>query len=299
MPVPSKIYCLNELGQRKNNEDSIMPPSGQALLGNRLFLVCDGVGGNARGEVASELSCRYFNDYFDHHLQREEQLNTDFINAARDWVIRHFHSYIEEQEHAENMSTTLTLAYLKQDSVFVAWCGDSRIYLIRNGEVVFQSTDHSLVNELVRRGDITVEEALTHPHRNVITRSLQARIPYAEIQTEELFDIQENDYLLLCTDGLLEQITPEVLRTLLSVPEDEHMIEQFQAYCYQQTRDNYSMYLIALNNLQQQPLSAPIEEIVSPATPSRSKAGMVSLLILLILLVAIYAGYHYNFFQVG
>ncbi|TDQ09439.1 PP2C family protein-serine/threonine phosphatase [Pedobacter metabolipauper] len=298
MPVPLKIYSLNELGNRKNNEDSIHPPAGEALLGNSLFLVCDGVGGNSKGEVASELACRHFNTYFNQNLSSEDLLNDDFINAGREWVIKHFDEYIAQHEGAEDMSTTLTLAYLKKKSIFVAWCGDSRIYLIRDGEIVFQSQDHSLVNELVKRGNITPEEALTHPHRNVITRSLQAKRPYSEIQTDEIFDIRDNDYLLLCSDGLLEKVTPTVLKVLLTQSDTGDLTEQFQEYCYQKTRDNYSMYLIKLINLNNEPIIiGETNKITISKSKLKLKSLWIGLIILSIVLIGVLAAYFLGFFN--
>jgi serine/threonine protein phosphatase PrpC len=301
MPVPLKIYCINELGLRKNNEDSIWPPLNEALLGTRLFLVCDGVGGNSKGEVASAMACKYFNEYFDLHLHDEDQLNEDFINEARIWVVAHFDEYISNHPNAADMSTTLTLAYLKKNSIFVAWCGDSRIHLVRNGEIVFQSEDHSLVNELLRRGNITPEEAVNHPHRNVITRSIQAKKPYAAIQTAEIFDVKPNDYLLLCSDGLLEQISPSALKELLTTETSPDLVEQFQQFCRHQTRDNYSMYLLKLMNL-----DAPVKEIssassivennVQPPRSSYFKSIVLSLVLLFGLAGMLYYAYINNLF---
>jgi PPM family protein phosphatase len=292
MPTPSKIYYLNELGRRKNNEDFIWPPAGEAFESTRLFLVCDGVGGNSRGEVASELTCCYFNDYFEQNLRSEEDLNQEFVNAAREWVVQHFKDYISLNPEAADMSTTLTLAYLKRDSIFVAWCGDSRIHLIRNGEIIFQSQDHSLVNELVKRGDITAEEALTHPHRNVITRSIQAKQPYSEIQTAEIFDIQEHDYLLLCTDGLLERISPAVLKSVLTTGQDAELEEKIQEYCFEQTRDNYSMYLVELAGKKFQVESAQKVEVKIEKKRSNNSRYVVAFIIIILLLVAAYVTYN-------
>jgi serine/threonine protein phosphatase PrpC len=296
MPVPSKILSLNEIGGRKNNEDAIWPPLGQALLGHRLFLVCDGVGGNSKGEVASALTCKHFNGYFEQNLKNESQLDADFVSQGRDWVVTQFDNFIAEHPGAADMSTTLTLAYIKEKSIFLAWCGDSRIHLIRNCEIIFQSEDHSLVNELVKNGDITLEEAETHLHRNIITRSIQAKRPFSEIQTMEIFDIQDNDELLLCTDGLLEKINPEVLKEILSSkPESDHL-DRFQEYCFQKTRDNYSMYLISLKNLNVS--TDPQIVIPMPSLNKTKEKGWLTAIITLALMCAIaLAGYYFGYFD--
>ena len=296
MPVPFKILSLNELGGRKNNEDSIWPPLGQALLGHRLFLVCDGVGGNSKGEIASLLTCKHFDEYFAQNLKSDSQLDSDFVNRCREWVITKFDNFIAQHEGAADMSTTLTLAYLKEKSIFIAWCGDSRIYLIRGGEIVFQSDDHSLVNELVKRGDISREEALNHPHRNVITRSIQAKRPFSEIQTAELLDIEDNDELLLCTDGLLENIDQNVLKEILTNADESSRLDLFQQNCFQKTRDNYSMYLITLKNL-----SAGIESsnIIDKSTLNKKKGKglLVSAIIMVLLLAIAFIGYYFGYLE--
>ncbi|QCR21554.1 PP2C family serine/threonine-protein phosphatase [Pontibacter sp. SGAir0037] len=248
MPLPNKVYTLHEIGGRKNNEDAVWPAPGDGPYpDNPLFMVCDGVGGNSHGEVASEFACRYISEYFNKNLKSEDQLNVGFLEQAREFAMEKFRQYIAENPEAERMSTTLTLAYLKKDSVFLAWCGDSKIFQLRNGNVIYQSEDHSLVNELVKRGEITPEEAVTHPQRNIITRSLQATEPYSEMQTAELTDVKEHDYILLCSDGVTENITPAKLKFILASEPEEDLLEQFQQYCYGKTRDNYSMQLIQLS----------------------------------------------------
>jgi PPM family protein phosphatase len=246
MPAPFKVYSLNEIGGRKNNEDAIWPAAAETMSNNNLFIVCDGVGGNSHGEVASAYASQFIGEYIKKNLLSEDHLTNDFLEKAREYAMERFCDYISQHPEAERMSTTLTLAYIKQNSIFVAWCGDSKVMLLRNGEIVFQSEDHSLVNELVKCGELTPEEALTHPQRNVITRSLQATAPYAIIDTVELTDVQEGDYLLLCTDGVTENITPGKLKFILSEGEGDDILEQFQQYCFGKTKDNYSMQLIKL-----------------------------------------------------
>lgn len=295
MPVPKKIYSLNEIGGRKNNEDSIWPKKGWALPKGELYLVCDGVGGNSHGEVASELACKYIAEYFSANLKTEDALDDSFIASAREHAMTHFRAYISDHPDAEKMSTTLTLAYLKKQSLFVAWCGDSKIFLIREGDIIFQSEDHSLVNELVKRGDISPEEAATHPHRNVITRSLQVREPYSEIQTHELKDLREGDVLLLCSDGVTENVTPEVLRTILTEGDDDNIVEKFQSYCLGKTRDNYSMYLVELAAA-----PAAVSQPAAPGHALKAKSGSRALTYALVLVAAIllavaYANYNHYY----
>jgi PPM family protein phosphatase len=254
----SESYCLHEVGGRSLNEDSVWPVKNTAATQHRLFLVCDGVGGNSSGEVASDLTCKGFASYFQQHPPKGQDPDGDFIEKARSQVMALFQQYIAGHPEAANMSTTLALAYLKNESVLVAWCGDSRIYQIRQGRIIFQSEDHSLVNELVKRGELTREEARLHPQRNVILRAIQFKDIPSAIECKELTDVREGDFILLCSDGLLENIGPAELQQLLINPVKDQLLDEFKQLCAGKTKDNYSMYLLQLAGLPVAAQPAPV-----------------------------------------
>lgn len=241
----SKSYCLNEIGGRTQNEDSVWPLKDAASPHDRLFMVCDGVGGSNYGEVASSLTCEGFGHFFQQHLTQGTTLDCAFIESARAYVMQHFEYFINQTPGAENMSTTLTLAYVGDSSVVIAWCGDSRIYQIRQGRVIFQSEDHSLVSELVKRGELSPEEASTHPQRNIILRAIHFKERLSEIDCVELTDVQDGDFILLCSDGLLENIGEAELQKLL-IQSDNALAGAFHELCLGKTKDNYSMYLLQI-----------------------------------------------------
>lgn len=243
----SDIFYLNEKGARENNEDAIWPQAGTASPGNRLFIVCDGVGGNSAGEVAATLTCEYFAGYFMKRLGDTESAGKEFIKQAHEYTLTHFKDHIEKNPTARDMSTTLTLAYLNPASVTVAWCGDSRIYQLRNGEVVFQSTDHSLVNQLLKAGGITEAEAQHHPQKNMILRAIQYKDKPSAIEVVELTDVKAGDHFLLCTDGLLENIDGRRLTQIIA-GEQKNLAAAIDAICSGNTKDNYSMYLFKIIN---------------------------------------------------
>ncbi len=250
MLKPNLIFCLHEIGLRKKQQDSVWPRVGKANLDQRIFLVCDGVGGAAKGEVASEVTSRILGE----GLERGFNSNIDELKFAITNLVNTASANLEEYSinHAEEalVSTTLTLAILLEREILVSWCGDSRIIHIRKGEIVYQSADHSLVAELQRTGEITAEEARVHPRRNVITRSISS-----SMRTEVAFDIinsvEEGDYLILCSDGILENLTVNAINDLFSQPQlNEKKIESFfQELCHNKTNDNYSMYLLQLTLL--------------------------------------------------
>ena len=240
-----EIYCLNEIGGRGQNEDAVWPLKNSASPADRLFMVCDGVGGSNAGEIASALTCQSFADYFK-KSQPDKEKGKDFLTDAHEVALSHFKKHIEKDPSAQDMSTTLTLVCLNNDSALVAWCGDSRIYQIRNGEIIFQSMDHSLVNELIKAGELTPEEAEHSPQKNIILRAIQYKEKPAAIESVELTDVRSGDFFLLCSDGLLENVNPGILKELLKEKGGNNYADAIDAVCKGKTRDNYSMYLIKL-----------------------------------------------------
>lgn len=261
-----KIYYLNQIGQRPELEDCIYPPPGKALSEDRLFLVCDGVGGESLGEEASRIACEGFSQYFASRPPAGDRLLKKEVEEAQRFVLEQMKAYAATRPEAGKMSTTLTLIYIGASSVSAAWCGDSRIYHLRNGKVYWRSQDHSLVANLVKHGELSPEEAHRHPNRNVITRSLSASGHPSEIELHYLDDIRGNDSILLCTDGLLEQIDETRLTSIL-LDERGDKAALFMKYAERVTKDNFSMYLLTLDS------------------PNDSKTGTRNFWLLLILLL--------------
>ncbi|MEJ7736648.1 MAG: protein phosphatase 2C domain-containing protein [Chitinophagaceae bacterium] len=243
MITATEISCLNELGNRANNEDCISPKKGAATLNETLFIVCDGVGGEKKGEVASEIVCASIREYFKNEtpVGGEEK---ESIQKAIQYANEKLAVYVSTDSMAKRMSTTLALVLLGERSVIAAWCGDTRIHHIRNGKVVWKSKDHSLVSELISQGELTEEEARTYPRRNVITRSLNASNFNNSVDFHEILDFETGDYLLLCTDGLLEKVNENIIYTILTDETEKDKAKGFLSYCDGITRDNFSMYLI-------------------------------------------------------
>lgn len=240
-------YALNEIGGRQNQEDSIFPPKGDANESTRLFLVCDGMGGHENGEVASGLVCSTFGANLaniDHEGFTVDMFNYT-LNAAYDALDRED----PNPESMRKMGTTLTFLHLNSREAVVAHMGDSRVYHIRPSErnpILYQSSDHSLVNELVRAEIITPEEALTHPRRNVITRAMQPHLETrykADVRTFN--DVLAGDYFFLCSDGVLESISNEALVEILRRDvTDAEKIEAIRTLCAASSKDNFSAYLV-------------------------------------------------------
>ena len=172
---------------REHNEDSlvVMPP---------LFAVADGMGGHEAGEVASEIAINTIAELAPKHpdalaLGRAvEAANLNVIKAPREGVGR------------EGMGTTLTAAILEGERLLIAQVGDSRAYLMHQGRLQQLTRDHSLMADMIEAGQLTPEEARTHPNRSVITRAIGSD-PHMQPDLYEL-NVETGDRLMLCSDGI-------------------------------------------------------------------------------------------------
>jgi len=245
-----KIYSpvwLSELGNRSNNEDAIFPDS--ATIEDELFLVCDGVGGQEKGEVASRLICQYFAKYFEkNEVNIYEQ---EFLESGLQFVESHLHDYTKLNRETSKMASTLTLLYLsrEQNKALIGWVGDSRIYHIRNGKILFQTKDHSEVQSLVDMGEISEEEAENHPRKNIITRAVSGK-DVTRIDQEIINNLRADDFFLLCTDGILENLNKAVIKKLfVKENKPEEIKSLILDNALNNTKDNFSMYLIKIKEV--------------------------------------------------
>ena len=187
--------------QRRANEDSMLARS-------PLFVVADGMGGAQAGEVASRLAIESFQHGLDDTTDAERSLAA-YARAAN--VSIHERSQADAA-HA-GMGTTLTAVYVGAEEVAIAHVGDSRAYCLRDGELLRLTDDHSLVDELIRQGKLTPEEAVEHPQRSVITRALGPE-PEVEIDTRS-YRARDGDVYLLCSDGLTTMVPDALLAEIL------------------------------------------------------------------------------------
>jgi len=188
--------------QRRANEDSM-------LVRSPLFVVADGMGGAQAGEVASRLAVDTFKGGLADGSDPEASLLAQ-VEQANERINELSHANIE---HA-GMGTTITAVYLGEQDMVVAHVGDSRAYCLRDGELMRLTDDHSLVDELIRQGKLTPEEAEEHPQRSVITRALGPE-PSVEVDVRT-FRARPGDVYLLCSDGLTTMLSEDELLDLLS-----------------------------------------------------------------------------------
>ena len=218
-----KAYNLQELGQRANQEDSIFPALGKLTPDDRLFILCDGMGGHEKGEVASATVCETISHVVLSAWHPGEALSDELFLQALSAAF----DALDAKDNGEErkMGTTLTFLCLHANGATVAHIGDSRIYQLRPASdttpahVVFRTQDHSLVNDLVKIGEITEEEAKHHPQKNVITRAMQPCQEHrAKADIAHLTDIQPGDYFFMCSDGMLKQSTDDNILNIVTKP---------------------------------------------------------------------------------
>jgi serine/threonine protein phosphatase PrpC len=187
--------------QRHRNEDSYLDLA-------PIFAVADGMGGARAGEVASQLAVEAFKDAEDSGGSPEEQLARIGQEANR-----RIHELSREDESRAGMGTTLTAAMVTDREVAIGHVGDSRIYRFRDDELERLTDDHSLVEELVRQGKLTSEQAEAHPQKSIITRALGPE-PDVEVDTHT-YPARDGDVYLLCSDGLTGMLSEDRIAQLL------------------------------------------------------------------------------------
>ncbi len=219
------------LGKRENNEDFACFENGSH------FVVCDGVGGNQKGEVASAIVARHFLNAF---IDNPDSGVDAVLKSAEQKMSVH----IQQNPETYGMATTLTFSQVRLNSILLGWVGDSRIYQFRNGRILFQTEDHSWVNEALKAGIITKNEAIGHPKSNIITRAIQGADKPTQAETTQLSDICKGDYFLHCSDGVLESWSNEDLEILFSQGfSASEIMAKMEKECGLKSRDNSTAIL--------------------------------------------------------
>lgn len=270
MKFKIKAYNLQELGQRTNQEDSLFPALGKSTSDDRLFVLCDGMGGHEKGEVASATVCATLSRVILSAWHPGEVLSDELFLQA----LSAAYDALDAKDNGEErkMGTTLTFLCLHASGATVAHIGDSRIYQLRpaskntSARIVFRTQDHSLVNDLVKIGEITEEEAKHHPQKNVITRAMQPCQEHrAKADIARLTDILPGDYFYMCSDGMLEEASDENILNIITKPNatDEQKLEMLRNVT-EENKDNHTAHLIHIDKVEGDASIASNEESHSP-----------------------------------
>jgi serine/threonine protein phosphatase 1 len=222
-----EISILTDVGQRRtNNQDYANQYKNKA--GKSMVFLADGMGGHRAGNIASEMAVTDLGAAW-----VATEIST--INEVREWFAEYLekenqqiHRIGQDEEH-KGMGTTLEAVAVIDDQVLFAHVGDSRIGLVRNGEYHQLTSDHSLVNALLKAGQITEEEAAHHPQRNIITQSIGQK---DELQPDfGMVTVEAGDFIVINSDGLTNMISGDEIRDIvvsdLSVEEKAKTLVRF------------------------------------------------------------------------
>lgn len=252
MKLTLKAYTIYELGQRANQEDAIFPKHGAVQDTDRLFILCDGMGGHESGEVASSTVCAVMSRSVLRSLEGQEE--PEFTREMLLQALDDAYDALDQKDNGadKKMGTTMTFLKFHRKGCTIAHIGDSRVYHIRPGkdaadtQILFQTRDHSLVNDLIDVGELTPEGARTFRQKNVITRAMQPNMDRrCKADIQEITDIRPGDYFYMCSDGMLEEMEEEHIRFNFSAQtgSDENKI-RILIEATSQNRDNHSAIVV-------------------------------------------------------
>src|SRR5437588_1709927 len=225
--------------KRPLNEDSLL-----ADVERGIFVVADGVGGAEAGEVASQTAVDVLDDAFRHKVNDGEDVE-DLMELAIQRANSSIHQMAADNPRFSMMATTVVALHLEGNRATIGHVGDSRLYRVTpDGKLHRETEDHSIVEEEVRAGRMTPEQAANHPSKNVISRALGAEDSVeADMKTIE---VAEGSAFLLCTDGITRHIPDHELRDLLSSGQPlEAVCEEMKRRCYERgAEDNLTAVVV-------------------------------------------------------
>ena len=250
---------LNE--KRPLNEDSLLSDSERGI-----FSVADGVGGAEAGEVASQTAIEVLDEAFRHRLEGADV--EDLMELAIQRANASIHQMAQDHAKFAMMATTIVALHVQGNIATIGHVGDSRLYrLTPAGQLLRETADHSVVEEEVRAGRMTPEQAAHHPSKNVISRALGAE---TDVEVDmKVIEVDEGTEFLLCTDGITRHIPDHELRHLLITHEDlTALCAELKRLCYERgAEDNLTAVVVCVG----EPLSArdrveDLEKTISPET---------------------------------
>ncbi len=215
-----RILAKSDIGKaREMNQDSFYVSD--VNDGIKLFILADGMGGYAGGEIASRLAVECTRSYicnnFPNILKEKEEI-TDLIRSSIEYANLRVHEKAQEDPELKDMGTTLDVVIVYGSRVYVGHVGDSRVYRIRKNIIRKLTTDHSYVEKLIQEGSITKEEAYNHPKKNMLMKALGC----SSLVEPDVFckGFLKDDILLMCSDGLTNMLLEEeIYQTLLDSPD--------------------------------------------------------------------------------
>lgn len=240
-----RIFGFSDKGSiRTDNQDSFI--YGELFDGSHYAIVCDGMGGVSGGSVASDIAVKAFKEEIEkkYHqfmsVSEMKRLIKEAVNVANSIIFE-----ISSKETAlSGMGTTIVFAIIIDGTAYITHIGDSRAYHIRDNKAIKLTKDHSFVQEMLDLGQLTTEEAKNHPKKNIITKALGVQ---KHIEGEfTTVNLEDNDILLLCTDGLTNYVEDEEIPTLIEYNDLEFSVNKcIKTAMERGGSDNITLILLA------------------------------------------------------
>ncbi len=210
-----KVYTRTDIGRtRSMNQDSFLVSENENGL--NLYMLADGMGGYKGGEIASKVAItavyKYITEKFDEIPKNRESI-LELIEKSIEFANSAIYEESEEDEELQNMGTTLDVLLIYKNKIYIGHIGDSRIYRIRKNVMKRVTTDHSYVEKLIQDGEITRDEAYTHPKKNLLIKALGTD---EKVEPDIIYTVlNKNDILVMCSDGLTNMLKEEQILNII------------------------------------------------------------------------------------
>ena len=240
-----KSFYLTDSGKvRSHNEDSVIITKNEA--GNYLMAVADGMGGHSAGEVASSITITHLSKIFNEQFcNMEKSQAVDWLRAMATEINDMIFDYADNHPESKGMGTTLVCAIITDDYVLMGNIGDSSGFVVKDDKIHKVTYDHTLVNLLLRAGELTTEEAKEHPKKNVLMKALGANNPI----DIDIFDCDMDiSSILLCSDGLTSMLDADQIQKVLDseLPIEDKVIKLIRKANNRGGNDNISIAYLDL-----------------------------------------------------
>lgn len=277
MKYKLSAFSIWEFGMRKDaegrphQEDNMFPAHDNIQDTDRLFIVCDGMGGHESGEVASATVCEAMSKYI---LEKtaDHDFSDDILKEAVAVALKTLDA--KDTGAAKKMGTTMTLLMLHGKGATIAHIGDSRVYHIRPGKdrdstkILKVTKDHSLLNNLLDTGELEEADIPHFKQKNVITRAMMPNMDYpSRADIYHTSDILPGDYFYLCTDGMLEHTTDENIQYLFSDAIPEENKKDALIKVTNENRDNHSAIVVHILDVSDSSTSSSHTSSDNPIKP--------------------------------
>ncbi len=288
-------FALQDIGHRSNQEDWFYPPfidpchydetsrescyyDGTPHIDDRLFIVCDGMGGHARGEVASRIVTQTMSRSILSAASIEGSFNDDMIRDAVDKALKKLVAEDDPNE-SKKMGTTMAVLKFHANGATIGHIGDTRVYQFRPArknqaaQILFKTKDHTVLQDLVSSGQMSYEQAQIAQSKHVLSRSMTSAASYhPEVEIDHVTDIQRGDVFMLCSDGIFEQMNDDQLCALLTDPNiaDVQRVQSILHECLE-NHDNHTAIVIRVQDVLNIPDEKTYNAALAPGTVLKSK----------------------------